>query len=134
MFLKINNSIIQSINPCGGRRIRTFVAEAADLQSAPFDRSGIPPLLIFFCTKFNGKASQTGIVFPPLGDSPNLVVTVILCFFVFKNLPTILSEYPLPYKGAVSKWVMPSLKAVSNNFTAACSNGSVVRETHPKPI
>jgi hypothetical protein len=32
--------------PCGGRRIRTFVAEAADLQSAPFDRSGIPPLLI----------------------------------------------------------------------------------------
>ena len=27
----------------GGRRIRTSEAEAADLQSAPFDRSGIPP-------------------------------------------------------------------------------------------
>ena len=27
----------------GGRRIRTFEAYAAELQSAPFDRSGIPP-------------------------------------------------------------------------------------------
>ena len=27
----------------GGRRIRTSEAYAADLQSAPFDRSGIPP-------------------------------------------------------------------------------------------
>ena len=27
----------------GGGRIRTSEAEAADLQSAPFDRSGIPP-------------------------------------------------------------------------------------------
>ena len=27
----------------GGRRIRTFEAHATDLQSAPFDRSGIPP-------------------------------------------------------------------------------------------
>ena len=27
----------------GGRRIRTFEAYATDLQSAPFDRSGIPP-------------------------------------------------------------------------------------------
>ena len=30
---------------CGGRRIRTFEAEATDLQSVPFDRSGIPPIL-----------------------------------------------------------------------------------------
>ena len=28
----------------GESRIRTYVAEAADLQSAPFDRSGISPL------------------------------------------------------------------------------------------
>ena len=28
----------------GGRRIRTFEAYAAELQSAPFDRSGISPL------------------------------------------------------------------------------------------
>ena len=28
---------------CGESRIRTYVAEAADLQSAPFDRSGISP-------------------------------------------------------------------------------------------
>lgn len=27
----------------GGRRIRTFEALATDLQSVPFDRSGIPP-------------------------------------------------------------------------------------------
>ena len=27
----------------GGRRIRTFEAEATDLQSVPFDRSGTPP-------------------------------------------------------------------------------------------
>lgn len=27
----------------GGRRIRTFEARAADLQSAPFDHSGTPP-------------------------------------------------------------------------------------------
>jgi hypothetical protein len=27
----------------GERRIRTFVAEATDLQSVPFDRSGISP-------------------------------------------------------------------------------------------
>ncbi len=27
----------------GGRRIRTFETFVADLQSAPFDRSGIPP-------------------------------------------------------------------------------------------
>ena len=30
-------------NDGGGRRIRTFEAFATDLQSAPFDRSGIPP-------------------------------------------------------------------------------------------
>ncbi len=29
----------------GGRRIRTFEAEATDLQSVPFDRSGTPPAL-----------------------------------------------------------------------------------------
>ncbi len=32
-----------SSNYGGGRRIRTFEAEATDLQSAPFDRSGTPP-------------------------------------------------------------------------------------------
>ena len=38
--------IYQSFTPSasGGRRIRTFVAEAMDLQSIPFDRSGIPPI------------------------------------------------------------------------------------------
>ena len=41
----------------GGRRIRTFEAFATDLQSAPFDRSGIPPkesdilLLVLFLVK-----------------------------------------------------------------------------------
>ena len=41
----------------GGRRIRTFEAHATDLQSAPFDRSGIPPkesdilLLVLFLVK-----------------------------------------------------------------------------------
>ena len=30
----------------GGRRIRTFEAEATDLQSVPFDRSGIPPVFM----------------------------------------------------------------------------------------
>jgi len=46
---KLNNSTIQSLNnkPSGGRRIRTFVAEATDLQSVPFDRSGIPPSFDF---------------------------------------------------------------------------------------
>ena len=29
----------------GESRIRTYVAEAAELQSAPFDRSGISPIL-----------------------------------------------------------------------------------------
>ena len=33
--------------PCGERRIRTFVARATDLQSVPFDRSGISPLFKF---------------------------------------------------------------------------------------
>ena len=31
----------------GGRRIRTFVAEATDLQSVPFDRSGTSPSFNF---------------------------------------------------------------------------------------
>ena len=36
----------QSLNTYGGGgRIRTSEAEAADLQSAPFDRSGTPPKL-----------------------------------------------------------------------------------------
>ncbi len=36
---------------CGGRRIRTFEAEATDLQSVPFDRSGTPPALC--CSELN---------------------------------------------------------------------------------
>ena len=38
------NPLIQT---CGERRIRTFVAEATDLQSVPFDRSGISPVFYF---------------------------------------------------------------------------------------
>ncbi len=32
----------------GGRRIRTFETFVAELQSAPFDRSGIPPITLTF--------------------------------------------------------------------------------------
>ena len=36
---------------CGGRRIRTFEAEATDLQSVPFDRSGTPPAILVVLSK-----------------------------------------------------------------------------------
>ena len=46
--LLVAHIILSGSNPLrrtdgGGRRIRTSEAYAADLQSAPFDRSGIPP-------------------------------------------------------------------------------------------
>ena len=44
IFFYETTSIILKSNG-GGRRIRTFEAEATDLQSVPFDRSGTPPYL-----------------------------------------------------------------------------------------
>lgn len=41
----------------GGRRIRTFEAEAADLQSAPFNHSGIPPKIAGHCDAFSHNLS-----------------------------------------------------------------------------
>lgn len=41
---------------CGGRRIRTFEAEATDLQSVPFDRSGTPPALC--CSQLEQRKSR----------------------------------------------------------------------------
>ena len=45
--LPLNYTRIFLLSCCngGGRRIRTFEAFASDLQSDPFDRSGIPPLV-----------------------------------------------------------------------------------------
>ena len=41
---------LQGVIMCGRRRIRTSEAEATDLQSAPFDRSGILPKLRYLTT------------------------------------------------------------------------------------
>jgi hypothetical protein len=56
----------------GGRRIRTFVAEATDLQSVPFDRSGIPPLVDFGLemSKIEAKHFYPKKTEPPIGIEP----------------------------------------------------------------
>ncbi len=45
----------------GGRRIRTFEAEATDLQSVPFDRSGTPPAFLG-CSLLNSTNMQIFII------------------------------------------------------------------------
>ena len=57
---------------CGGRRIRTFVAEATDLQSVPFDRSGIPPVVVsgFAISKIEAKYLNPKKTEPPIGIEP----------------------------------------------------------------
>ena len=45
----------------GGRRIRTFEAFATDLQSAPFDRSGIPPKRLSILLKPQNLVKQNTV-------------------------------------------------------------------------
>ena len=44
-FANLLNFLKSSFIKCGESRIRTYEAEATELQSVPFDRSGISPIL-----------------------------------------------------------------------------------------
>ena len=70
-------------NDGGGRRIRTFEAFATDLQSAPFDRSGIPP---FRKTNlyYKNKIKQTSST-----KSYKLLIVTEFTQFLLKILPLI---------------------------------------------
>ncbi len=90
----------------GGRRIRTFEAHATDLQSAPFDRSGIPPK-----------------------ESDILLLVLFLVKNFFRNLNSALLNAGCFVYDSYLKEIIFSYFAISSSCVSGCSSSIKMQST-----